>query len=74
MLNTPNSILGLHMFGNGFQDYTLHHLPRDILHHLPRDQDEADQTIVPWILLLALLEGGSNISFFPALGNLSHVP
>ena len=34
------------MFGNGFQE--------DLLHHLPADQPEADWPAAPWILLLAL--------------------
>jgi len=39
--------------GNGFQD--------QLLHHLRRDQGEADGPVVPWVLLLALLEDRSDI-------------
>jgi len=39
----------LHVFGSGFQDY--------LLHHLPRDQSEVDLPVVPQIFLLSLLEG-----------------
>jgi len=32
--------------GNGFQDW--------LLHHLPRDRGEVDQPVVPWVLLAYL--------------------
>lgn len=39
----------LRMLGNDFQDY--------LIHHLPRDQSEVDLPIVPQIFLLSFLEG-----------------
>lgn len=38
---TLDDILVLHMFGHVFQNF--------LLHHLPRDQDEAGQPITPWV-------------------------
>lgn len=34
-------------------------------HHFPRDEDQVDWPVVPSVLLLALLEGGSDIYFPP---------
>lgn len=48
MLTAPKHLLVLHGFGKGFQGY--------LRYLLPRDQSEADRSIMPWILLLALLE------------------
>ena len=56
MLTTPKQFLVLHMSGNGFQNY--------LLHHLPKKQDEADWPVAPWILLLP---GRNDICFLPNL-------
>jgi len=45
------------MLENGFQESSLQ--------QLSRDQCEDDQPVVPWILLLALLEDWSNSCFLP---------
>jgi len=61
MQNTPNHVL-VNMSKQSFQDYSLH--------HLPRGQGKADWLVVHCVLLLALLEDRSDISFFPVLRNL----
>lgn len=62
MLMSPDQILILYMFEQGFQDH--------LLHQIPKDQGEADQPVVPCILLLALLEDRSDIWLLPILRNL----
>lgn len=37
-----------------------------ILHHIPRNQGEADQPVVPWVLLFVLFEDRHDV-FFPGL-------
>jgi len=46
MLTTPDNLLFLHLLDDGLQD--------KLLHHLSRDGGEADQPVVPWVLLLSL--------------------
>lgn len=48
MLTTTDNLLLFHMLRDDMQDE---------LFHLSRDGGEADQPIVPWVLLLALSEG-----------------
>lgn len=57
MLTTPNHFHVFQMFGNGFQE--------DLIHHIPSDQGESDWHIISQILLLALLEDWSDIRFLP---------
>ena len=66
MLTSRNHLLVLHMFGNSFQNY--------LLHFLSRDWGEAGQSGVPQVLLLALLEENSGISFLPVLWKLCQSP
>lgn len=57
MLTTLNHLVH-HMFGNGFRD--------SLLHHVPRDKGEADRPTVSQILLLTLPEGRKELlSFSP---------
>lgn len=63
MLTSPNHH-AFFIFGNGFQNY--------LLHHLPKDQGEAgslscDWHVVLWILFLALPEYKNDIIFLPVL-------
>lgn len=53
VLSPPSDFLVVHMPGNGSQD--------QLLHHLPRNGDEADWTLVPWVLLCVLPEDRSEI-------------
>ena len=48
MLTISNHLLLFYMFENDFQE--------GLLEQLSRDQSEDDQPVVPWFLLLALLE------------------
>ena len=48
MLTTPDNLLFFHLLHDGLQD--------KLLHHLSRDGGEADQPVVPWVLLPALFE------------------
>jgi len=66
MLTAADNIYVLHVFENDFQDYFLHH------HH--RDGDKADQLLVSWILLLAIVEDRDDISFLPFLRNCFQPP
>lgn len=56
---TPPCHLVPNIFGNGFQE--------DMLHHLPRQRDEADWPVVPQMLCLVLLEDRMDISCLPGL-------
>ena len=66
MLTTPDNLLFLHLLDDDLQD--------EVLHHLSWDGSEADQPVVPWVLLLALFEDWSDIGFPPVLGHLSCPP
>lgn len=55
MLTTPNTFLSFICL-----DF--------FVHHLPRSKGEADQHVVPQILLLPLLVDRSDISFLSVLG------
>lgn len=46
----------LRLSGNGFQE--------DLLYHLPGHRGETDQSIVPWIVLLALSENEHDLHLF----------
>ena len=63
MLTTPDNLLFLHLLHDGLQD--------KLLHHLSRDGGEADQPVVPWVLLPPLFEDWNDIGFSPVLGHLS---
>jgi len=65
MLTAPDHLLAFHVPGHGFQDL--------LLPHLPRDQGEADQPVVPWVLLLAV-ENRSDIHFPPVFRHISQLP
>jgi len=56
MLTTPNHLHVFQMFGNGFQE--------DLIHHLPSDRDKSDWHVISQILLLVLLEDWSDICLF----------
>lgn len=60
VLTTPIHFLVLHRFRNAFQDY----LPLWC---------EVDQSVVPEVFLLVLLDNGSDICFIPVLTNLFHL-
>ena len=66
MLTTPDNLLFFHLLEDDLQD--------ELLHHLSRDGGEADWSVVPWILLLALCEDWSDIGLSPVLGHLSCPP
>ena len=59
MLTALSHLLALAVFGNGFRD--------SWLHHLPRDQGEVDQPVAPQTFALALPEGRSDTGFLPGL-------
>lgn len=63
MLTTPNYPPVLSRFGNDFQDYWLH--------DLPRHQGETDWLLVPQSLLPCLLGGRCDICFLPVLRNIA---
>lgn len=65
MLTTPSDLQVLPVFGNGFQE--------DFLHHLPRGSGEAVQPIASKVFILVLLKG-SNIWPLPVFRNLSKLP
>jgi len=66
MLTTPDNLLFFHLLVDDLQD--------KLLHHLSWDGGEADQPVVPWVLLLALFEDWSDIGLSPVLGHLSCRP
>jgi len=47
MLTTPDNLLFLHLLDDDLQD--------KLLHHLSQVGGEADQPVVPWVLLVVLL-------------------
>ena len=57
MLTTPNHLLDLHVVGKNLQV--------DLLHHLPCNRGEADQLVVPQIVLLKI---GVRFVFFQSSG------
>lgn len=65
LLSIPNHLLVLHLFGNSFQYYLLHHFLRD-----------PDEPVIPNIFLLAFLEDRveSLFWFLLVLKNLSWLP
>lgn len=65
MLTTSDDYV-VHVPQNGFQDQTLH--------HLPRAWGETDWPAVPWILLPSRLENRSDICFPPIFGPFSQSP
>jgi len=52
MLTTPDNLLVLHLLRDD--------ICNELFHHLSRDGGEADQPVVPWVLLLALFEDWSD--------------
>lgn len=66
VLPTPDRLLVLHMDRDGLQN--------EILHCLCGDSGGADWTVVPWIILLAILEDQGYIGFLPVLRQLSSSP
>ena len=66
MLTTLDNLLFLHLSQNDIQN--------ELLHLLSQDGGEADQPAVPWVLLLAFIEGWSDIGFAPVLGHFSCSP
>jgi len=66
MLTPPENLLFLHFLDDGLQG--------KLLHHLSRDGGEADRPVVPWLLLLALLEDWRDTGLSPVLGHLSCPP
>jgi len=63
MLTTPDNLLFLHLLNDDLQNA--------LQLHLSWDGGDADQAVVPWVLLLALFEDWSDIGFPPVLGHLS---
>ena len=66
MLTTPDNLLFLHLLVDDLQD--------ELLHHLSQDGGEADQPVVPWVLLPALFEDWSDTGLSPVLGHFSCPP
>ncbi|PKU37366.1 zinc finger rna-binding hypothetical protein [Limosa lapponica baueri] len=59
MLTTSNNFLFFNMFGDDFQNKSLH--------YLPKDRGEANWPVVSWVLHLALFEDWSDICLPPVL-------
>ena len=60
MLTTPDNFPFFHLLDDDLQN--------ELPHHLSRDGGEADQPVVPWVLLLALFEDWSDIGLSPVSG------
>ena len=65
MLTTPDNIF-LHLLRYDIQN--------ELLQHVSLDGGEGDWSVVPWVLLLALLEDWSDTGFPLVLGNVSCPP
>jgi len=65
-VTTPDNRLFLHLLRDNIHN--------ELLHHLSRDGGEADQPVVPSVLLLALFEDWSDSGFPLVLRHLSCPP
>jgi len=66
MMTTPDNLLFLHLLTDD--------IPNELLRHLCRDGGEADWRVVPWFVLLALFEDGSDTGFPAVLRHFSCSP
>jgi len=64
MLTAPDNLLFLHLLNDDLQNALQ-------LCRLFQDGGDADQPVVPWVLLLALFEDWNDTGFPPVLGHLS---
>lgn len=62
MPTTSNHHPALNTFSSALQDY--------LLNHLPKDEDEADQAVIPWIVLFSLFEGWKKVNVTPIFRSL----
>lgn len=79
MLTAPNDLLSLHVFGTGFQDDFLHHLPMDlnccyvVCLWLQSSSNRFDRKAVPFILFYGHLNSEISRSWiFQNVSELSH--